>query len=120
MKKSRIRLIVACIFLSFGLLSCAQQPKAANSKEAIQQSENLKTVEEKVKYLVKEANSFINSEKFDESIEIAKYILSKLDQESVEAKNILEKAQAELKAFAEKKAEEAKAELKKKMESLGR
>ena len=120
MKRNQIVLSVLCAVFVFGLIGCAQQPKSANSSEAIQQAKNLKTAEEQVKYLVSEANAYINSEKFDESIKIAKYILSELDKNSVEAKSILEKAQAEIKALAEKKAEEAKAALKKKMESLGR
>jgi len=120
MRQNKLLLIVVCAVFTFGVVGCSQKPKSANSGDAIQQSKNLKTVEEQVKYLVGEANAYISSEKFDESISIAKYILAELDKGSVDAKGILEKAQAELKALAEKKVEEAKAELKKKMDSLGR
>lgn len=117
--KSKLFLAVLGLVCVVGVIGCAQKPTAANSSDAIQQSKQLKTVEEQVKYLVSNANSFVKSEKFDEAIKVSKYVLAELDQNSVDAKKILEKAQAELKAMAEKKVEEAKAELQKKMGNLG-
>ena len=119
MKKSKVLISTLCLIFTLGLIGCAQQPKSANSQEAIQQANNLKTAEEKIRYLVKEANAFISSEKFNESIRIAEYILARLDKDSTDAKSILEKAKAELKAFAEKKAAEAQADVKKKLGSFG-
>ncbi len=118
MKKSKILLSVFCAVFVFGLVGCAQQPKSASSQDAIQQAKNLKTVEEQVKYLVNEANAFVSSEKFDEAIRISKYVLSALDKDSLDAKNVLEKAQVKLKAFAEKKAAETKQGLKDKLGNL--
>src|SRR5437879_4060932 len=84
------------------MTGCAQQKPAASSQEAIQQSKQLKTADEQAKYLVGQANSFINSQKFDEAIQTAKYVLANLDSNSVEAKSILEKANAQLKDSANK------------------
>jgi len=120
MKKNKILLLVLCVVFVAGIMGCSQQPKTANSKEAIAQAKSLATAQEKAKYLLNEANAFINSEKFEDSIRITKYVLSKVDKNSVDAKTLLEKAQVELKAYAVKKAEEAKAALKEKMGSLGK
>lgn len=119
MKSNKFVALFTCLVFVAAMAGCSQQPKSANSGDAIQQSKSLKDVEAQVKYLVSEANAYISSEKFDEAVTIAKHVLSQLDSNSAEAKSIIEKAQAQIKALAEKKAEEAKAALKKKMESLG-
>lgn len=110
-RKSSVLLTAAIVVFATMIVGCAEKPKAADSKEAIQQAKQLQTVEEQVKHLVQEANGFINSKQFDEAVNTAKYILSNLDKESLEAKTILEKAQAELKKMAEAKAEELKRSL---------
>ena len=102
--------------LIFAVAGCAQQKPAASSQEAIQQSKEMKTVDEQVKYLVSQANSFINSQKFDEAVQTARYILSNLDQNSVEAKSILEKATAQMKEAANK----AMGDVKNKLGSFGK
>jgi len=115
----KVGLILFVCLLGVGMIAgCAQKPQAENSKGAIQQAQGLETVDAKVKYLVGEANAFLSSEKFDDAINIAKYILAELDKDSTEAKTILERAEAELKAFAEKKAEEAKKALADKLGNL--
>lgn len=112
MTKNRYAVLVTVVCLLAAAVSgCAQKPQSASSTDAIQQANQLETVEAQVNYLVKEANAFINSQKFDEAVNTAKYILSNLDKESVQAKSILEKAQAELKKLAEAKAEELKGSL---------
>ena len=100
--------VVSVVLLAALVVGCAQKPKAANSKEAVEQAKQLENVEAQVQYLVKEANAFINSKQFDEAVNTAKYILSNLDKESAQAKTILEKAQEELKKLAEAKAQELK------------
>lgn len=95
----------------FSVTGCSQQPKAADSKAAIEQAKVMETVEEKTKYLVSEANAFVNNKNFDEAVKTAKYVLSNLDAESQEAKSIIEKATAEIKKMAEQKAEELKKSL---------
>ena len=107
----RLNLFVLCVLITAFAIGCAQGPKSQNASEAIDHAQTLQSVEDQAKYLVSEANGFINSKQFDEAIKSAKYILSKLDAESKEAQSIIEKAQAELKKMAEEKAAEMKAKL---------
>lgn len=107
------------LIVVLGVAGCAQQPKSANSSEAIQAADTLQTVEEKAKFLINEANAFINSKKFDDAIKTAQYVLNNLDQDSAEAKSLLERAQAELKKMAEQKIDEVKGEMQKKLGSFG-
>ena len=92
-------LFIAVFLLCAGLMvtGCAQQPKAANAEQAIEQSKSLPTVEEKAEYLVKQANAFVNSKDFEQAIQTAKHVLVNLDANSAEAKSILEKATEEMK-----------------------
>jgi len=97
------KLIISGVFFSMllvNLTGCAQQ-KAQDSQAAIEQSKSLKTVEEQVKYLVSQANSFVSSKEFDQAISTGKYILANLDSNSQEAKSIIEKATAEMKKMAQ-------------------
>lgn len=93
----------------------APKPQAATADQAIEQSKSVGDVQAQAKYLISEANAFVNSQKFDEAIEAAKYVLANLDANSQEAKSILEKATAEIKKLAEQKA----AELKNKLNNIG-
>lgn len=108
--------IVLALFvtMSLSLVSCAQ--KAANSAEAIQQAQSKQSVEEKVNYLVGQANAFVNSKEFDEAIKTAQYILSNLDKDSQAAQDIIEKAKAEL----GKMAQQAMDDVKNKLGNLGK
>ena len=118
MKKSK-KILAASVMLCVVMVAmagCAQKPQSEGSSEAIQQAMQLKTVEEQANYLVKEANAFLNSQKFDDAVNTAKYVLSSLDANSDKAKTILEKAQVELKKVAEAKV----AELQKSFGSLGK
>ena len=92
-------LLVLGIFVSLTAAGCAQ--KAANSQQAVQQSQQYQTVDEKVKYLVSQANQFLNSKEFNEAVSTAQYILSNLDKNSQEAKSILETAKAQLQQAAQ-------------------
>jgi hypothetical protein len=95
-------------FVMFGVMGCGGHSKAENSRMAIEQSQTMKTVEEQKKYLVSQANAFVKSQDYNEAINTAKYIISNLDKESREAKEIVEKATAELKKVAEQKAADLK------------
>lgn len=94
MNKSLLLIFTTIVLAGFLTGGCAK--KEANSQQAIEQSKSMKTVDAQVKYLVGQANAFINSKQFDQAIATAKYVLTNLDQNSAEAKSILEKAQAEL------------------------
>lgn len=101
MRKVLFAGIVVCLccvlFLNAG---CAK--KAGSSSEAIQSSQSLKTVQEKANYLMNQAQSFYNSKEFQQTVETAQYVLSNLDKNSQQAKDLIEKAKVQLQAAAQK------------------
>jgi hypothetical protein len=109
MKESPKTIVVFCLIMGLITFGCAQRAK--DSREAIELSKAKTSVEAQAQYLVQQANSFINSDQFDEAIKTAKYILSELDSNSQAAENIIEKAQAEMKQMAEQKLQEVKGKL---------
>ncbi|KJJ83849.1 hypothetical protein OMAG_002290 [Candidatus Omnitrophus magneticus] len=90
--------------------------KAESSQAAIKQAETMATVEEKTNYLVGQAKAFYNSKDLQEAVNIAQYVIIKLNADSSAAKDILAKAQADLTKEMQKSAEE----LKKTFSSLGK
>ena len=101
------RPIVAAVVLIAGaaiFTGCAQKPQAENAQQAIEQSKTKGSVEAQAQYLVSQANAFVNSQKFDEAIQSAKYVLANLDANSQEAKSVIEKATEQLKQMAQEKA----------------
>ena len=101
MKKVLLLGIVIC--LSFGvLLGVGCTKKSGSASEAIQNSQSLKTVQEKADYLMKQAQAFYNSQEFQQAIQTAQYVLSNLDKNSQAAKDLIEKAKAQLQAAAQK------------------
>ena len=115
MKNIYLTTIVTSIFL-MSVAGCSQQPKAADSQQAIEQSKSMGTVEAQTKYLIDQANAFVNSKDFDQAIQTAKHVLANLDTNSMEAKSVIEKATEEMKKMAQQKAEE----LKKSLGALGK
>ncbi len=109
MRNSGIKILAVSLIIGVVALGCGQRTQS--SSEAIELSKAKATVEEQANYLVRQANSFINSDNFDEAIKTAKYILSNLDSNSTEAQGIIEKAQAELKKLAEQKIQDVKSKL---------
>jgi len=77
---------------------------ASTAKEAIAAAKNLSLTKEKVGYLVTQANNLYSSEKFQDVVDIAKYILTYLDKDSQPAKNLLDKAKSKLTSMLEQKA----------------
>ena len=91
--------VVTGVFVAmFGLLAagCAGVEKASSSAEAIEQSQAMQTVDQKVNYLVGQAKAFYNSQDFQETVAIAQHILLYLDKDSQAAKDILDDAKAKL------------------------
>ena len=84
------------------LLGVGCTNKSGSTSEAIQNSQALKTVQEKADYLIKQAEAFYNSKEFQKAIETAQYVLSNLDANSQPAKDLIEKAKAQLQAAAQK------------------
>jgi len=106
-------LLVATIFcLAAGIFLSAGCVKKANSvSEAIQNSEALKTIQEKASYLIKQAEIFYNSKEFQQAIQIAQYVLNSVDKNSQAAKDLIEKAKAQLQAVAQKAAGDVSSKL---------
>ncbi len=99
MKNSLFICLILCCSVLF-VAGCAKS--AGSSSEAIQNSQALNTVQEKVDYLVKQAEAFYNSKEFKSAVETAQYILSNLDSNSAKAKDLIEKAKTQLQAAAQK------------------
>ena len=109
MKKSITFIVAVALIVALGAVGCAK--KAASAQEAIDNSKSLKTVEEQVKYLVGQANAFISSKQFDQAISAARYVLSSLDQNSAQAKSVIEKAQEAIKNAAQRAVADVKNKL---------
>jgi hypothetical protein len=97
--------LAACVVVS----GCAK--KAANSQEAIENSKSKATVQEQVDYLAGQAKSFVNSKNYDQAVSVANYILANLDQNSQQAKDILDQAKAEMQKTAQKALDDMKNKL---------
>ena len=110
MKKALLLGVVVCLGFAV-LLNVGCTKKAASVSEAIQNSQALKTVEEKANYLVKQAEAFYNSKEFKQAIESAQYVLNNLDKNSVAAKDLIAKAKAQLASAVQKAAGDVKTKL---------
>ena len=86
-------ILTLCICL---ILSGCGQKKAASSEEAIANARAMETAQEKVDYLIKQAEAFYKSEQYRDAVESAQYVLKNLEKDSEEAREILAKAQKEL------------------------
>jgi hypothetical protein len=114
MKKWMAVLVV--IFTGVGLLlGCAKSDKQVSSAAAIQAAEAIQDAQGKLNYLIGQAKSFYNSKEFKQAVEVAQYILAKVDQNSLTAKQILQDATAKLQAMAN----QAVSDVKQKIDSLG-
>lgn len=70
--------------------------KAASTSEAYQTAGKLKTAQEKANYLVHQARAFYNSKQYMETVELAQYILAKLDKNSAAANDLLARARKQI------------------------
>jgi hypothetical protein len=100
MRKIVLSFFVCCL-VGVGIFTGCSGNKATSSREAINLSKAMETVGEKTNYLVSQAKSFYNSKDFQGAIDIAQHILQYVDKDSLDAKNLLEKAKEQLKAKAE-------------------
>ena len=94
---------VASVFglcLCLTLAGCGQK-KAASGEEAVSNARAMETTQEKVDYLVKQAEAFYKSEQYKDAVESARYVLKNLEKDSEEAKEIIAKAQKELGSVVE-------------------
>ena len=107
LKKILATLILLAV--TVGMVGCG--PKSSSSQEAIETAKTMETVEEKVNFLMGEANAFYNSKEFQQAIDIAQYILRYVDNDSQEAKNLIEKAKKALADAAQGAVEDVKSKL---------
>lgn len=118
MKKLLVLVMVVCVGIVLVFSGCAK--KAATSNDAISQADTLKTLDEKVKFLVSQANDFLDSKQYQQAVNVAQYILSNFDKNSADAKSILQKATDMLKAEASKVVDKAKSDVQNKLGSFGK
>jgi hypothetical protein len=109
MRKTIVFAAAISLIVGSGLLGCAE--KATSSQDAIEKSKSYEGAEGQAKYLIKQANGFLDSEEFNEAIKTAQYVLRNLDDSSEEAKRIIEESRAELKEVATDAIEDAKRKL---------
>ena len=94
-----VMLVAACGLV---LPGCGpQERKRSTSAAVIDKARAMKNVQEKMNYLVGQARAFYNSNEYQKSIEVARTALQ-YDPDSVDARQILEKAKNELKAASTK------------------
>ena len=93
----------------------AQQVKATAEQTA---QEVKADVQAQIRSYIGKANEFLQSQKFEDAIKTAQYILSNLDANNASAKNIIEQAKAALAKMAQQKVGEIKAEAGKSINSL--
>jgi len=113
----RFLYVASVLGLCLGLvLAGCGRKKAASSDEAITNANAMETTQEKVDYLIKQAEAFYDSKQYTDAVESAKYILRNLEEDSEQAKEILAKAQKELGSVVG----DAMKDLKKGFEDLGK
>lgn len=110
MTKMSSVLLVLLVSASLVLAGCGAN-KEASSQQAIEKSQSLATVQQKVNYLMGQTKAFINSKEYDQAISTADYILMNLDSNSRDARALLEKAKADLAAQGTAKLNEMKKQL---------
>jgi hypothetical protein len=109
MKVSLIAVLIICVGIGFMSMGCAQ--KAESSSQAIANTQNMQTVQEKVNYLMAQANAFYNSKEFQQAVDIAQHVLSNLDRNSQEAKSLIEKAKEQLTKLGQQKLDQLKGKI---------
>lgn len=100
MKKTLLLGILSCFSLCLVLGVVYAGPTSVS--EAIQKSQTFKDVKERVNYLIAKAQALYNSKQYQDAIDVATYILNKIDPNSEKAKSLIEKAKAQLQATAQK------------------
>jgi hypothetical protein len=92
-------LLVAILIVSVSLTGCGAK-KAESSKEAIDMAKTMETAQEKANYLIGQAKAFYNSKEFQDAVDVAQYVLRYVDKDSQQAKDLVEKAKAQLTSAA--------------------
>ena len=119
MKNLLIFVIAGVVLFTLAFVGCSK-PKASSSNEAINTSKSMETSEQKVSYLIGQAKSFYNSKDFQQAVDTAQHILTYLDKESQEAKDLLTKAKEALVAKAKEAVGSATEGVANKISNLGK
>ncbi len=99
--------VAVLLCVSLVLVGCGAS-KEASSSAAIEKSQTLANVQQKVDYLAGQAKAFINSKQYDQAVAAAQYILSNLDSNSQQARSLISQAKDALAIQAKAKIDEAK------------
>ena len=105
--KKHFYIIGMCLVIGLVAAGCGAQ-EASSGKDAITVAKALETAQEKTDYLVSQAKAFYSSKEFQQTIDVAQYILRYLDSDSAVAKDLLSKAKEQLTAAAQGAVDEAK------------
>lgn len=110
--KRFLAVAISLVLLSSMVLVGCGPKREASSQDAIKKIQTMATAKEKVDYLVGQAQAFYNSKDFQGVIDVAQYILSYLDKESLAAKDLITKAKNALAAEAQKAVDKVKGSIK--------
>ena len=94
MKKNQF---LFCMLLAAALFTGCQtksmtQPTTASASEAFSKAGSLPSAGEKVAFLVKEAQGFLDTQQYDDAALVAEHILEHLDSTNAEARRLARKA----------------------------
>lgn len=117
MKRLICLAVIGVLASSLLIAGCSKEGTVASSVEAINIAKTLASTQEKVSYLTTEAQALYRSEKFQDVVNIAQYILTYLDSNSQTAKDLLDKAKTKLIEVAQKGATDL---IKNKLNSSGK
>lgn len=104
--KNIVLVLTVLLCAGIAVVGCAQ--KESSGSAAIEKSQTMATVQQKVDYLAGQAKAFINSKQYDQAVSVAQYILNNVDSNSQAAQSLLEQAKSAIAAQAKAKMEEVK------------
>ncbi|MBD3379194.1 MAG: hypothetical protein GF408_01885 [Candidatus Omnitrophica bacterium] len=101
--------VLAVLLVGAVAISGCGQPKAESSSAAIKEAGTMDTAQEKSEYLIGQAKAFMASDEFQNAVDVLQYVLSTVDRDNPQARQLLEQAKEELSAQAKSAAEDLKA-----------
>lgn len=108
--KALVTSLIALLVMSLVFVSCAQESakQMPNSTSAIEESNSMKTPEEKGNFLVQQAQGFLDSKQYEDAQTTAQHVIANFQAKAAEAKNIVKEAAQKLIAQAGEATEKAK------------
>jgi len=110
-----IKYILVIVLAAVFTFSGCGPAKESTGTKALQKSETINTIDQKVDYLVAQAKAFYNSKEFNDAIAVAQHVITNLDANSQEAKKLLADSKAKLSEMIKTTADD----MKKKFQGLG-